>query len=72
MTWYYKKKKIIINKQSSAVVSYITLVSCIFLDFIVRQLEIMSCKLQADQSLVFRAILNIGVSLEQVLDIYIK
>lgn len=42
------------------------------LDFIVRQLEIMSCKLQADQSLVFRAILNIGVSLEQVLDIYIK
>lgn len=37
-----------------------------------RQLEIMSCKLQADRGMVFRTILNIGVSLEQVLDIYIK
>ncbi|XP_053623527.1 nuclear pore complex protein Nup154 [Plodia interpunctella] len=45
---------------------------CFPLYFIVRQLEIMSCKLQADQSMVFKTILNIGVSLEQVLDIYIK
>lgn len=43
-----------------------------FSDFIVRQLEIMSCKMQADKSMVFKAVLNIGVSLEQVLDIYIK
>ena len=46
--------------------------SIFFLDFIVRQLEIKSCKLQADRGMVFRTILNIGVSLEQVLDIYIK
>ncbi|KOB66409.1 Uncharacterized protein OBRU01_20208 [Operophtera brumata] len=32
----------------------------------------MSCKLSADKSMVFRTISNIGVSLEQVLDIYIN
>ncbi|CAH0604650.1 unnamed protein product [Chrysodeixis includens] len=51
---------------------YVNTGHCFPLYFIVRQLEIMSCKLQADKGMVFRTILNIGVSLEQVLDIYIK
>ncbi|XP_049867137.1 nuclear pore complex protein Nup154 [Pectinophora gossypiella] len=51
---------------------YVNTGHCFPLYFIVRQLEIMSCKMQADQSMVFRAVLNIGVSLEQVLDVYIK
>ncbi|XP_028042298.1 nuclear pore complex protein Nup154 [Bombyx mandarina] len=51
---------------------YVNTGHCFPLYFIARQLEIMSCKLRADQSMVFKAILSIGVSLEQVLDIYIK
>ncbi|XP_045533770.1 nuclear pore complex protein Nup154 [Papilio machaon] len=51
---------------------YVNTGHCFPLYFIVRQLEIMSCKMQADKSMVFKAVLNIGVSLEQVLDIYIK
>ncbi|XP_026495219.2 nuclear pore complex protein Nup155 [Vanessa tameamea] len=51
---------------------YVNTGHCFPLYFIVRQLEIMSCKLQSEKSMVFRAVLNIGVSLEQVLDIYIK
>ncbi|GBP10894.1 Nuclear pore complex protein Nup154 [Eumeta japonica] len=51
---------------------YVNTGHCFPLYFIVRQLEIMSCKLQADQRMVFKAILNIGVSIDQLLDIYIK
>ncbi|CAK1552084.1 unnamed protein product [Leptosia nina] len=51
---------------------YVNSGHCFPLYFIVRQLEIMSCKLQAEKSIVFKTILNIGVSLEQVLDIYVK
>ncbi|XP_026329328.1 nuclear pore complex protein Nup154 [Hyposmocoma kahamanoa] len=62
----------VLSKLTTLGREYVNTGHCFPLYFIVRQLEIMSCKLQADQSLVFRAILNIGVSLEQVLDIYIK
>ncbi|XP_072943957.1 nuclear pore complex protein Nup154 [Epargyreus clarus] len=62
----------VLSKLTTLGREYVNTGHCFPLYFIVRQLEIMSCKLQADKSLVFRAILNIGVSLEQVLDIYIK
>ncbi|XP_060810852.1 nuclear pore complex protein Nup154 [Amyelois transitella] len=62
----------VLSKLTTLGREYVNTGHCFPLYFIVRQLEIMSCKLQADQSMVFKAILNIGVSLEQVLDIYIK
>ncbi|XP_028161974.1 nuclear pore complex protein Nup154 [Ostrinia furnacalis] len=62
----------VLSKLTTLGREYVHTGHCFPLYFIVRQLEIMSCKLQADQSMVFKAVLNIGVSLEQVLDIYIK
>ncbi|KAJ0180486.1 hypothetical protein K1T71_003890 [Dendrolimus kikuchii] len=62
----------VLSKLTTLGREYVNTGHCFPLYFIVRQLEIMSCKLQAEQSMVFRTILNIGVSLEQVLDIYIK
>ncbi|XP_041977071.1 nuclear pore complex protein Nup154 [Aricia agestis] len=62
----------VLSKLTTLGREYVNTGHCFPLYFIVRQLEIMSCKLQADKSLVFKAILNIGVSFEQVLDIYIK
>ncbi|XP_075969524.1 nuclear pore complex protein Nup154 [Anticarsia gemmatalis] len=62
----------VLSKLTTLGREYVNTGHCFPLYFIVRQLEIMSCKLQADQGMVFRTILNIGVSLEQVLDIYIK
>ncbi|KAM3963496.1 nuclear pore complex protein Nup154 [Aphomia sociella] len=62
----------ILSKLTTLGREYVHTGHCFPLYFIVRQLEIMSCKLQADKSMVFRTILNIGVSIEQVLDIYIK
>ncbi|XP_023943990.2 nuclear pore complex protein Nup154 [Bicyclus anynana] len=62
----------VLSKLNTMGREYVNTGHCFPLYFIVRQLEIMSCKLQAEKSMVFRTILNIGVSLEQVLDIYIK
>ncbi|CAK1581968.1 unnamed protein product [Parnassius mnemosyne] len=62
----------VLSKLTTLGREYVNTGHCFPLYFIVRQLEIMSCKLQAEKSMVFKAILNIGVSLEQVLDIYIK
>ncbi|KAL0842019.1 hypothetical protein ABMA28_014235 [Loxostege sticticalis] len=62
----------VLSKLTTLGREYVHTGHCFPLYFIVRQLEIMSCKLQADQSMVFKTVLNIGVSLEQVLDIYIK
>ncbi|XP_068630123.1 nuclear pore complex protein Nup154 [Battus philenor] len=62
----------VLSKLTTLGREYVNTGHCFPLYFIVRQLEIMSCKMQADKSMVFKAILNIGVSLEQVLDIYIK
>ncbi|XP_045785150.1 nuclear pore complex protein Nup154 [Maniola jurtina] len=62
----------VLSKLTTLGREYVNTGHCFPLYFIVRQLEIMSCKLQAEKSMVFRTILNIGVSLEQVLDIYIK
>ncbi|CAG9783700.1 unnamed protein product [Diatraea saccharalis] len=62
----------VLSKLTTLGREYVNTGHCFPLYFIVRQLEIMSCKLQADKSMVFRTILNIGVSLEQVLEIYIK
>ncbi|KAF9410958.1 hypothetical protein HW555_010090, partial [Spodoptera exigua] len=62
----------VLSKLTSLGREYVNTGHCFPLYFIVRQLEIMSCKLQADRGMVFKTILNIGVSLEQVLDIYIK
>ncbi|KAL4703015.1 hypothetical protein ACJJTC_010001 [Scirpophaga incertulas] len=62
----------ILSKFTTLGREYVNSGHCFPLYFIVRQLEIMSCKVQADQSMVFRSVLNISVSLEQVLDIYIK
>ncbi|CAB3242107.1 unnamed protein product [Arctia plantaginis] len=62
----------VLSKLTTLGREYVNTGHCFPLYFIVRQLEIMSCKLQADKAMVFRTILNIGVSLEQVLDIYIK
>ncbi|OWR42917.1 Nuclear pore complex protein Nup155 [Danaus plexippus plexippus] len=62
----------VLSKLTTLGREYVNTGHCFPLYFIVRQLEIMNCKLQADKSMVFKAILSIGVSLEQVLDIYIK
>ncbi|XP_069365133.1 nuclear pore complex protein Nup154 [Maniola hyperantus] len=62
----------VLSKLTTLGREYVNTGHCFPLYFIVRQLEIMSCKLQAEKGMVFRTILNIGVSLEQVLDIYIK
>ncbi|XP_013146024.1 PREDICTED: nuclear pore complex protein Nup155 [Papilio polytes] len=62
----------VLSKLTTLGREYLNTGHCFPLYFIVRQLEIMSCKMQADKSMVFKAVLNIGVSLEQVLDIYIK
>ncbi|XP_052750627.1 nuclear pore complex protein Nup154 [Galleria mellonella] len=62
----------VLSKLTTLGREYVHTGHCFPLYFIVRQLEIMSCKLQADKSMVYRTILNIGVSIEQVLDIYIK
>ncbi|XP_063620313.1 nuclear pore complex protein Nup154 [Cydia splendana] len=62
----------VLSKLATLGREYVNTGHCFPLYFIVRQLEILACKLQADQGMVFRTILNIGVSIEQVLDIYIK
>lgn len=62
----------VLSKITSLGKEYINTGHCFPLYFIVRQLETMSCKLRANHHLVYKTILNIGVSLEQVLDIYIK
>ncbi|XP_048479675.1 nuclear pore complex protein Nup154 [Plutella xylostella] len=61
-----------LSKLTTLAKEYVNTGHCFPLYFIVRQLEITSCKLQADHRMVFKAVLNIGVSLELVLDIYIK
>ncbi|XP_073944058.1 nuclear pore complex protein Nup154 [Choristoneura fumiferana] len=62
----------VLSKLVSLGREYVNTGHCFPLYFITRQLEILACKLQTDQGMVFRTILNIGVSMEQVLDIYIK
>ncbi|KAI8435058.1 hypothetical protein MSG28_003473, partial [Choristoneura fumiferana] len=61
----------VLSKLVSLGREYVNTGHCFPLYFITRQLEILACKLQTDQGMVFRTILNIGVSMEQVLDIYI-
>ncbi|XP_045519163.1 nuclear pore complex protein Nup154 [Pieris brassicae] len=62
----------VLSKLTTLGREYVNSGHCFPLYFIVRQLEILSCKIQAEKSMVFKTILNIGVSLEQVLDIYVK
>ncbi|CAG4909693.1 unnamed protein product [Colias eurytheme] len=62
----------VLSKLTTLGREYVNSGHCFPLYFIVRQLEILSCKIQAEKSMVFKAVLNIGVSLEQVLDIYVK
>ncbi|XP_038215888.1 nuclear pore complex protein Nup154 [Zerene cesonia] len=62
----------VLSKLTTLGREYVNSGHCFPLYFIVRQLEILNCKIQAEKSMVFKAILNIGVSLEQVLDIYVK